>query len=77
LATEVAEVIGADGEIEHLVEDGEKISQGANRAQRQSMGGAEEATGGGERQLRALAHGYSRVTLCGVAAVGVWLAVPF
>ena len=28
---EVVEVIGAEGEFEHLVDDGEKVSQGANR----------------------------------------------
>ena len=50
LAAEVAEVIGADGEFEHLVDDGEKVSQGANRGEGRSIGGAEEAARGGEHQ---------------------------
>ena len=43
LAAEVAEVIGADDEFEHLVDDREKISQGANRAEGQTMGGLQVA----------------------------------
>ena len=43
LAAEVLEVIGTDGEFEHLVDDGEKVSQRANRAEGQSMGRAEES----------------------------------
>jgi hypothetical protein len=43
LAAEVLEVIGADDEFEHLVDDGEKVSQGANRGEGRSLGGAEEA----------------------------------
>jgi hypothetical protein len=50
LAAEVLEVIGADGEFEHLVDDGEKVSQGANRGEGRSLGGAEEAARGGEQQ---------------------------
>ena len=32
-AAEISEVILADGEIEHLVDDGEKVSQRANRTE--------------------------------------------
>jgi len=50
LAAEVSEVILADGELEHLVEEGDKVSQRANGAQRRSLGGAEEPAGGGQHQ---------------------------
>lgn len=43
LAAEVWEVIWAEREREHLVDDGEKVSQRANRAEGRSMRRAEEA----------------------------------
>ena len=39
-AAEISEVVLADRELEHLVDDGDKVSQGANRAERWSIGGA-------------------------------------
>ena len=40
---EVSEVILAERELEHLVEDGEKVSQRANRAEGRSIRRAEES----------------------------------